>query len=671
MNPVIKIETAAQSSATAYNNTTKQPFIGQLKAGNYKKGKFWLHGLQIAIENPFGTYRVGMDSNGVEWRSLLAAHYGYICGTKGADGDAVDCFIGPYPEADQVYIINQFVNGKFDEHKVMLAFVDEDAAISAYKHSYERGWNGLHSIVALSITQFKTWLKTGDLSMSIQSPGTNIINLKAVYWDSSANPYDVDLDKLLYAIRQGDNGLIFDAANQQDIYEDADQVLGLDAMVTPYQFMQRKMEAMTRVLDATSSVLKTTDATLTEPFTKNGTVNVAMVFSLSDGQTISAFFHNPDTTPKKLNPSDEMISWKWLINKKDVTIVVAPEKGKDLDVKQVAARLMRLAEKNSPAFQRVNKKVAERAAQKSALLDEITSLEGQINDAKIELEQLKTAVKATPAQHSTIEPSSEITKQFHNKQSEFFEKIKGYVSGKVNEFAEIATGSKGVLAFVKAFGEMHTIQANEEATAIDYICHGAAAFKALNYVFDLNNRDRGVEALLVELQKSYVVDYNNAQNKFERFKWFKKVMEYVENVKSTISDTPPTTVEPKPNKIRKATKSQARDLIDSIRYALDDLSGHTADEFKAADVPGRLLPKIDEINALLARGIMKNDEDLEGRLSNQIDLINKRIARWNAVNNTSVDFDTRLKRLNARREGLPELNTQKIAVSLPKQMITI
>jgi len=44
---------------------------------------------------------------------------------------------------------------------------------------------------------------------------------------------------------------------------------------------------------------------------------------------LTIYFHNPDTTPNKINPNDELVSWKWLLNKKDITIVVAPEQGKD------------------------------------------------------------------------------------------------------------------------------------------------------------------------------------------------------------------------------------------------------------------------------------------------------------------------------------------------------
>ncbi|WP_275689486.1 hypothetical protein [Nitrosomonas oligotropha] len=107
-------------------------------AGNYKVGRVSLHGLSIAIEQPRGTYRTGIDQKtGKRWSSRMAAHYGYISRTKGADGDGVDCFVGPYPQSETAYAISQYIDGRFDEHKIMLAFPDEESARNAYLHSYQ------------------------------------------------------------------------------------------------------------------------------------------------------------------------------------------------------------------------------------------------------------------------------------------------------------------------------------------------------------------------------------------------------------------------------------------------------------------------------------------------------------------------------------------------------
>ena len=58
------------------------------------------------------------------------------------------------------------------------------------------------------------------------------------------------------------------------------------------------------------------------------------------------------------------MSWKWLLNKKDVTILVAPEKGRDLNPREVARRVMCLTEKNSAKFTKVND---DRAARMTAI----------------------------------------------------------------------------------------------------------------------------------------------------------------------------------------------------------------------------------------------------------------------------------------------------------------
>ncbi|MBT9097438.1 hypothetical protein KFZ76_06900 [Methylovulum psychrotolerans] len=215
----------------------------------------------------------------------------------------------------------------------------------------------------------------------------------AVYWNNQNHLplYGITLDRLLYRIKQDDTGLMLDACSFADIYEDSDGVLALDAMVTPLVYLERKMAAMQRVLNAQGGDLKVESSAISEPFSANGTVNVVVRFVLSDGQTISVYFHNPDTTPKKVLPTDEMISWRWLINKRDVTVVVAPERGRDLNVNQVAARLMKLAAKNSAAFARANAKIADNAAQKTALQAEITQLEGELETAKTRLEAVRAA----------------------------------------------------------------------------------------------------------------------------------------------------------------------------------------------------------------------------------------------------------------------------------------
>lgn len=154
----------------AAQETERNPTEAQAKAGNYRKGRFTVHGLTIAIENPKGSVRRGKDEDGTEWTSPpFTSHYGYINSIdgdkadRGADKDHVDVFVGPDPEQDRVHIVNQNDgDGNFDEHKVVLGATNKDHAEKLYNGCYEKGWDRCDSVVELHIKDFKDWLKKAD-----------------------------------------------------------------------------------------------------------------------------------------------------------------------------------------------------------------------------------------------------------------------------------------------------------------------------------------------------------------------------------------------------------------------------------------------------------------------------------------------------------------------------
>jgi len=140
--------------------TDTKPTPGRIDAGNYKKGKVRLHGLEISIENPKGSTRSGTSADGKKWSVDMKHTYGYIRRTEGADGDHVDCFIGPDPDSESVFVVNQLdpKTRKFDEHKTLLGWKTQEAAEAGYLSSYERGWKGLGSVKAMTMPKFKEWL---------------------------------------------------------------------------------------------------------------------------------------------------------------------------------------------------------------------------------------------------------------------------------------------------------------------------------------------------------------------------------------------------------------------------------------------------------------------------------------------------------------------------------
>lgn len=136
----------------------------QKESGDYKKGHVKIQDFDIAIENPKGSVRSGVDKDGKEWSQEMHNTYGYFEGTKGKDSDDVDCFIGPNPLSEDIFVIDQLdKDGNFDEHKVMLGFDSSEEAREAYLSNYEDGWTGLGDITKVNIEDFRKWVPKDDV----------------------------------------------------------------------------------------------------------------------------------------------------------------------------------------------------------------------------------------------------------------------------------------------------------------------------------------------------------------------------------------------------------------------------------------------------------------------------------------------------------------------------
>lgn len=132
----------------------------QIEAGNYKKGHFRVRGFDITIENPVGSKRF-YGKNKKKY-NVMKNHYGYFTKSKGKDGDQVDVFIGPDIEKfEKVYVVDQKIDGKFDESKVMFGFSDKKEAKAAYFANFDKNWHGFMHITGVSLATFRKWLYRG------------------------------------------------------------------------------------------------------------------------------------------------------------------------------------------------------------------------------------------------------------------------------------------------------------------------------------------------------------------------------------------------------------------------------------------------------------------------------------------------------------------------------
>jgi len=132
------------------------PTPEQAASGDYPKLRQDWHGLTVAIEHPEGTVREGVDETGKPWRTVFRYAYGEILGTLGMDGDPVDVFIGSYPDAPEVYVVQQMKRKQWDvadEQKCMINFASIDEARDAYLGHYDdpRFFGG---ITAMPVAEF-------------------------------------------------------------------------------------------------------------------------------------------------------------------------------------------------------------------------------------------------------------------------------------------------------------------------------------------------------------------------------------------------------------------------------------------------------------------------------------------------------------------------------------
>lgn len=95
-------------------------------------------GLSISIENRKGSVRRGVNSDGTPWKTKMTYPYGYIRMSVGADGDHVDCFIGPNADAKHAYVIHTQdpTTKKYDEDKCMLGWDSAEDARKAFDENY-------------------------------------------------------------------------------------------------------------------------------------------------------------------------------------------------------------------------------------------------------------------------------------------------------------------------------------------------------------------------------------------------------------------------------------------------------------------------------------------------------------------------------------------------------
>lgn len=321
-------------------------------------------------------------------------------------------------ENDLWYVVNlrDAVSNVFLQAIAVLGALDADqaiyAALQTFGDEYNHPTNDSVTVSDASYFALKRFLDIkqpfhGEITQAaLNECQAQVLKQPATWSDDNITSHNGSMAALMHDMVQSDvNGELLDPVSKYDavdMFIGDDGVIGTyDALITSYQRLDLLQE---RLATAMGKAAKGDDITLTgvtrsKPFKRNGVVNVAVIYELSDGQTISVIFHNPDSTPTKLSAQDTLTSWKWLLNKRDVSIVLQPKNGENVQLNQLAIRMLKLAHQNSARFKRTiakrlenEKTLADMVANQAELEKTEAALDAEIIDLQKQIDEKTKAV---------------------------------------------------------------------------------------------------------------------------------------------------------------------------------------------------------------------------------------------------------------------------------------
>ncbi|MEI7816648.1 MAG: hypothetical protein WCI45_05580 [Desulfuromonadales bacterium] len=200
------------------------------------------------------------------------------------------------------------------------------------------------------------------------------------------------------------------------------------------QTMAALQKVLNKHLSGTGKDITAGDAIIGKP-KKNGLfASVTVQFPLTDGQTLSIIFHSPDNNKMKITAADEIIAFRWLLNKRDITSAVSPDAaeegnlpglpaaGKDVSLEEVGTRCAQLIAKNSDRFAA---KSADLVAAKK-LKEELNAQVSGLQDSNGQLQQ-NLAVKIHDGELSDAQINS--TQRQLEKQISYNEELRAKLEG--------------------------------------------------------------------------------------------------------------------------------------------------------------------------------------------------------------------------------------------------
>lgn len=242
--------------------------------------------------------------------------------------------------------------------------------------------------------------------MAILFPAVHGYRVNINGLDLSQGWSDAKLRDVMYQLTASpaDEALILESCSglEADRIMNPGTTMILEAVTSKFEKLERTTQQLGRIIKGElEKATGGTDNPLTAdaenvtlgPIRKNNLFAYrTATFDISDGQTVSILFHSPDSDPLVMEAGETLIAYRWMVNKTDVTIAVAPEGGKDITGFQMATRLSKIIIANSPKFTANAANRAETTAQLQEAESKRTELRDRANSVAAEIQDFSDKV---------------------------------------------------------------------------------------------------------------------------------------------------------------------------------------------------------------------------------------------------------------------------------------
>lgn len=344
----------------------------------------------FTLTHPKGSERVYRAKDGSQGSHVCLGDVGYISGTAwGLMAIMLDDFTDQ--EAWQIVNISDnqsnflasvaVLGATGDEHAVNMALrtFNGDLGNIGQANSYEVVTAPIFVLKRLldsdSRAAFKSRITQNELSQLYRKLTMNPVEWNETQVASHSSPDALMSDMVRYdEFRELQTPVTANKAFAPLL--DGSEMGQYDAIVTQVSRLDALSNRILVSMGKAADKVKPVKVEKTDPFKKHGVVNVAQHFTFEDGQSVTIVYHNPDSTPNRLDAKDLLTSWKFMLNSRDVTAALQPKSGKNVDIPQLAKRVILLVEANSARFVRSQ----ERKIRAQKVLEELNQIEAEKHD---------------------------------------------------------------------------------------------------------------------------------------------------------------------------------------------------------------------------------------------------------------------------------------------------